>query len=121
SWDYSPEFIELCRPFLTVDPNNWGTPQIAEDGALLGYVELHLDTAQLCHLFIAPEAQRRGVGSALLAWATDTARAHGLYHLILNADPNAVPFYEAFGASITRMVPSEIAGARPLPEMKLPL
>ena len=52
----------------------------------------------LCGLFVAPEWQRRGVGSKLVLAAIDACRDRSPKQAIyLNAAPNAVSFYRALG------------------------
>lgn len=121
SWGYDAAFMEACRDVLTVRPESWEVPQVAVDGDLVGYVELHPSDCTLNHLFIDPKAQHRGVGSALLSWAVDRARAEGLPHLTLAADPNAEGFYHRHGWTITGSTPSEVDNVRPLAVMTLTL
>jgi GNAT superfamily N-acetyltransferase len=67
------------------------------DGALVGVV-LVRDCWNLCHLFVQPEHQSRGVGRALVeaAIARCAGRSeHG--YLRLNAARNAVGFYRRLG------------------------
>ncbi|MEL6689454.1 MAG: GNAT family N-acetyltransferase [Pseudomonadota bacterium] len=118
SWGYDAAFMEACRDVLTVHADAWGLPQLAEEDQILGYVEIHPDELKLNHLFIAPEAQGKGVGSRLLSWAMDTARAEALPYLTLVADPNAEPFYARYGWEIVGTTPSEVAKDRPLSVMK---
>ena len=53
-------------------------------------------------LGVAPEAQRQGVGRALMRHAESRARELGLNRVRLdvrNANPNGIRFYEALGYS----------------------
>ncbi|MEM6478684.1 MAG: GNAT family N-acetyltransferase [Pseudomonadota bacterium] len=120
SWGYSAAFIEACREELTVRPEAWGTPQIAEDGAVLGYVELHEEgrAGRVGHLFIDPSAQRKGVGTALLRWANDRARVLGLKRLILESEPKAESFYLKAGFLTVGHVASSVDPERKLPVME---
>jgi GNAT superfamily N-acetyltransferase len=70
------------------------------DGTLLGVARLQTNsptTAQVRCVAVAPTAQGRGVGKALMAYLEDRARQRGHAELILEARENAVPFYRAIG------------------------
>lgn len=121
SHGYDADFMAKCRDALTVRPHTWGLPQLAEDGALLGYVELHTDTATINHLFVTPEAQGKGFGRALFTWACDTARSTGLTRLTLEADPFAEAFYAKLGARTYAQQPSTLFPGRSLPLMEIHL
>jgi hypothetical protein len=45
---------------------------------------------------VAPEHQRKGVGSMLLRWGCDKADCYGWNSFVM-ASPNAVPLYSKFG------------------------
>jgi len=61
-------------------------------------------TLMIFGLAAAPEARGRGVGSALLTFALEEARARGLERVSLTCKENLVVFYERFG--FTRIGPS---------------
>ncbi|MFE9576471.1 GNAT family N-acetyltransferase [Nocardia sp. NPDC006044] len=63
-----------------------------------------------------PEAIGTGVGTALFRHALDTARRAGFERLVIEADPNAEPFYRAVGASGIGTVES---GSIPGPDLPL--
>lgn len=67
------------------------------DGKLVGLGALVVDNAELRACYVAPEAARRGVGSALVREMERIARDRGLTHLELHASVNAEPFYAALG------------------------
>ena len=48
---------------------------------------------------VAPDAQRRGIGTALVNYAEALARERGFRRMVLNARESAVPFYEKSGYS----------------------
>jgi len=70
------------------------------DGALVGLACLVVQNAQLRACYVAPEAARRGVGSALVREIERIAREHGLDHLHLDASINAESFYAALGYEV---------------------
>jgi putative acetyltransferase len=71
---------------------------IAElDGAIAGIGALVLSGSELRACYVAPEAARRGCGSALVHEIERIARDHRLTRLQLAASLNAEPFYAAHG------------------------
>lgn len=68
-----------------------------EDGAVVGFGQLDLESGQVMAVYVAPEAARRGVGTAILRHLEEMAKMHGWYLLHLTASLNAVPFYEQMG------------------------
>jgi GNAT superfamily N-acetyltransferase len=70
-----------------------------EAGAVLGYAVLRTD--ELHDLYVAPEAQRRGVGSALFARAQQ-ARPEGFEFWVFRDNARARRFYEARGCVALR-------------------
>ena len=78
------------------------------DGAVVGYIRLGVPSPlpEEAHvlavhgLAVAPEARRRGVGTALLAAAEQRARARGARKLslrVLSTNPTAIRLYQQFG------------------------
>ena len=75
---------------------------MAEDEAPLGMVmsRILFEEAEILTLAVAPEARRRGVGSALVAAAAAIARQGGALSLMLEVgedNPGAIALYEASG------------------------
>ena len=69
-----------------------------EGDRLLGLIAVLDDgemTAYIHYLLVRPEAQRRGIGSALLAMALEKYRTYP--RIVLHAEGGAAPFYEKFG------------------------
>lgn len=66
------------------------------DGALVG-VALVTQAGKLSLCYVLPEAQRCGVGKALLAGAEDKARAWGIGVLSLKSTAGACAFYARHG------------------------
>jgi GNAT superfamily N-acetyltransferase len=65
----------------------------------------------LCHLFVDPASQRRGIGTALVAEAIARCRGRSPRgRLRLNAARNAVPFYERLGFTRVPDAPAPFAG-----------
>lgn len=68
-----------------------------EDGRVLGFAILDLETGELDAAFVDPAQQGRGVARRLLAALDALACERGIGRLFLSASLNAVPFYEAAG------------------------
>jgi predicted N-acetyltransferase YhbS len=76
----------------------------------------------LDHLWLLPKAIGQGVGRALFAHAVERARAMGARQLEIEAEPNAMGFYERMGARIIGEHTTEIEGTpRSLPVLLLDL
>jgi putative acetyltransferase len=70
------------------------------DGTPVGIGALVIDGAELRACYVAPEAARRGCGSALIREIEGLARQHGLTRLTLAASLNAERFYAALGYAV---------------------
>lgn len=68
-----------------------------QDGCLLGYAILDLDSGEVDAVFVDPGRQGRGIALRLLAALEAMALKRGLTRLFLSASLNAVPFYERAG------------------------
>ena len=101
-WGYDAAFMARCRDELTVTPDDLAnTPvQVAErNGQVVGIVQISLTDgrADLEKLFVDPDAMGSGIGRALMTWAKTTAAALGATELVIEADPDAAPFYRRQG------------------------
>jgi len=71
---------------------------IAElDGTPAGIGAIVVAQSELRACYVAPDAARRGVGSALVAEIERIAHEHGLDYLQLESSVTAEPFYAALG------------------------
>ncbi|WP_158965362.1 GNAT family N-acetyltransferase [Chachezhania sediminis] len=124
-WGYDEAFLDACRDELALRPEDFDHDfALAEvDGVLAGLalVETKGDEAELLSLFVDPSFIGKGVGARLLRWGIDVARAAGAARMMIQADPNAVPFYVAKGAVQVGEVPSGAMPGRSLPLMQLGL
>lgn len=75
----------------------------------------------LKYLFIAPEAQGRGVGRLLIDAVSACARGRGVAALTIDSDPFAARFYERLGARLIGETQSEAVAGRMLPLYRLDL
>lgn len=127
-WGYDAAFIAACRAELTLGAEDFALCRLAVAelaGQVAGLAQVGPgpgpDVAELWKLFIAPEAQGRGLGRALMAWSCAAARARGARTLHIVADPGAEAFYRRIGASRTGEAPSGSIPGRVLPVLHLAL
>ncbi len=110
-WGYSEAQLRAWRADLTVTPESIDRCPtfVAEAGGVpAGFCQVALTeaAASLEHLWVRPGFIGRGVGRALLTRALECAREAGRDRLAVDADPNAEPFYVAFGAVRTGTTPA---------------
>ena len=125
-WGYDDAFMAACRRELTVSQEviAGSLLQVATVGGTPAAVaELGEEDGVwfLDKLFVDPPFMGLGLGRRLLAWVTNTAAAHGASSLEIAADPDAVPFYEHFGARQIGEEPSGSIPGRMLPLLELSL
>lgn len=118
-WGYDAAFMAAVADELTMTEAQLG-PGLAlwdEDGTPLAVVRISVtgDEAHLEHLFVAPEALRRGLGRRMFRWALAQARAEGARRISIDSDPFAEGFYRAMGAVLVGEVPSGSIPGRMLP------
>lgn len=70
---------------------------VEENGQLLGFTQFDAEQGEIDALYAHPEAEKRGIASALLVIVEDEARARGLKSLRLRALASAEVFYAAAG------------------------
>lgn len=121
-WGYDNDFMEACRRELSIDSNDLRSTSIAvaeQDGRLVGVAQIKIvgNEADLLKLFVEPTALRRGIGKALFAWAADLATSQGADHILIEADPDAAPFYRRMGAQDVGLAPSGSIPGRMLPKL----
>ena len=119
--------MELWKPQLTFTPEyfeeneNW----VAElDGALIAFYTLFEknENAWIENLWVSPELIGKGVGKRLFLHALDISRQRGFKRLRLEADPNAIGFYEKMGMYKISERQYELEGQlRILPTMEIKL
>jgi GNAT superfamily N-acetyltransferase len=101
-WGHDAAFLERARPELTVRPEHlerWIVRVAEREGAVVvGFSAVDPDAGELEMLFVDPARIGTGAGGALLRDALAQARAAGLRELLIEADPDAEPFYRAAGA-----------------------
>jgi ribosomal protein S18 acetylase RimI-like enzyme len=126
-WGYPERWMEIWKPQLTFsteyleENESWiaeinGTPSAF-------YTLLEKDgSAWLENLWVDPQFIGRGVGKRLFQHAVEVARQRGIKTLQLEADPNALGFYEKMGMHKAGERHSVVEGhPRCLPIMELNL
>jgi GNAT superfamily N-acetyltransferase len=122
-WGYDADFIDACRPELTVRPADVEGHRLTvavtrTTDVVVGFYGLVGATneeAELSWLFVEPGAIGSGIGRLLFDDAVRVARQAGLARFRIEADPGAAPFYEHVGATRTGTAPSHSIPGRVLP------
>lgn len=123
-WGYDDDFLEACRPELTVTSGmiEAGGLTVAErDGRVVGLSRVAIGndgTAEILLLFVEPGQLRGGIGRGLFAALEKTARAAGAVRLCCGADPGAEPFYRRMGMIRIGEEPSGSITGRMLPRLE---
>jgi putative acetyltransferase len=109
SRDYPPEVVEDWAPmpvtektierFLT-NPDGEIRLVAEMEGRIVGIGALVLANCELRACYVAPEAARSGVGSALVREIERIARHKGLVYLQMDSSVTAEPFYVAQGYKV---------------------
>jgi ribosomal protein S18 acetylase RimI-like enzyme len=79
-------------------PRTWSWRRA--DGRVVGFAAL--DGELLGHLYVHPDAQRQGIGSALLVRAKEV-RPDGLRLWVFQRNTGARAFYERYGFRVVRL------------------
>jgi ribosomal protein S18 acetylase RimI-like enzyme len=123
-WAYPERWMELWTPQLTFSPEyleeNESWVAEIDMTPIAFYTLLEKDgSAWLENLWVLPEWIGRGIGKRLFDHAVEVARQRGYKLLQLEADPNAVGFYEKMGMYKIGERRSEVDGqSRILPLME---
>ncbi|MFJ7147052.1 GNAT family N-acetyltransferase [Streptomyces sp. NPDC100445] len=110
-----PDYIEAHRTFVAVGADEHGS-------RVLGFYSLVLAPPELDLLFVADEAQGRGIGRQLVAHMRSEARAAGLDRVRVVSHAPAEDFYHRVGAVRTgtaRADPPAVAWDRPEFEFRI--
>lgn len=125
-WGYDHAFMAACRDELTITPRDldrFAAVMAEIDGlpagvALVGW---NGPDAEIEKFFVDPAFMGGGVGRALFDWCVATARGMHAPRLLIEADPQAAPFYEHMGAKVIGQAPSASIPGRDLPLLALTL
>jgi GNAT superfamily N-acetyltransferase len=123
-WGYPEQLMaEWARtPIVTAEAIASNLVYVARSGpAVVGWYCLRLEPAPatLEDLWVLPALIGRGTGRALFRHAASQARRHGATTFQLDAEPNAVGFYERMGCHVTGRTLSE--WGRYIPRMRCDL
>jgi GNAT superfamily N-acetyltransferase len=127
SWGYDAAFMARCRKVMTISPEDIRRHPyyLAEDGRdrLTGFYGFAVVDGLLTldWLFVAPDQQRRGIGTHLFRHAITLARGLGFAYFQITSDPHAEDFYRRQGATVAGAVPSDLSPARYLPLLRFDL
>jgi ribosomal protein S18 acetylase RimI-like enzyme len=126
-WGYSQNLMAAWKPMLTFSPEyfNENESWVAEaDNKPVAFYTLQekAGTAWIENLWVLPDYIGQGVGKQLFLHALSRTRELGYRILQLEADPNAVGFYEKMGMRKIGERHSEAEGQpRILPIMEMTL
>jgi len=123
-WGYPVRWLEIWKPQLTFEAGyfreNESWAGVIDETPIAFYtLQEKGDAAWLDNLWVLPECIGRGFGRQLFLHALNRARELGRTVLQLEADPNAVGFYEKMGMRKIGEHHSEVDGhPRILPIME---
>jgi len=123
-WGYAPEWMARWAQLFKLERDFIEQHQVYKAqhlNAIVGWYSVVLQgtTALLDDIWVEPAHIGKGVGRLLFDHARETAQSLGTCRLTLEAEPNAVGFYQHMGATIVGEV--ETAMGRKLPIMELRL
>jgi GNAT superfamily N-acetyltransferase len=125
-WGYPARWIEIWTPQLTFSPDYFQENEtwVAEEGHPIAFYTLQErdGNAWIENLWVLPDYMGQGIGKQLFLHAMSRSLQLGYKILQLEADPNAVVFYEKVGMHKIGERQSEIEGRpRSLPIMEVDL
>jgi len=103
-WGYPKEWLELWQHDLMISPETIEAAigYVAESGeSIIGFwirASLDSDRPTPGWLFVHPDHMGQGVARALWGSVRTEAAARGIKSFVIEADPNAAPFYLTLGA-----------------------
>ena len=125
-WGYDEDFLDACRTELTFSPEDVTARRIVVAESRAGIVGFYsLDgqppSGEIGNLWVVPESISTGLGRRLWQHAVAAAGKAGYTSLRIEADPNAVGFYQAMGAKQVGEAPSGSVAGRTLPVLTFTL
>lgn len=126
-WGYPKEWLDFWQDDLTI------TPELIEDSIayiaeaeqqIIGFwVRAAIDSGEPTSgwLFVHPDHMGKGVARALWSEVKKEAEARGIKRFVIEADPNAVPFYLSLGAEKIGEKESTLIPGRFFPIILLPV
>jgi ribosomal protein S18 acetylase RimI-like enzyme len=126
-WGYPDRWMEIWKPQLTFAPEyfaeneSWAAERNHTPVAFYT-LQQREGSAWIENLWVSPEYMGKGIGKQLFYHALDLSRQRGYKRLKLEADPNALGFYEKMGMNKIGERVSEVEGQpRVLPIMEIEL
>jgi GNAT superfamily N-acetyltransferase len=122
-WGYDAAFLERVRDAMTLRAEDIDRHEVwvleSSSGDPIGYHRvIPGDPAELEDLWVEPSSIGSGAGRRLFAHAVEIARSGGASALEIDADPNAVGFYERMGAVRIGETASKLIPGRVLPRLR---
>ena len=123
-WGYDAAFLERVRDAMTLHPEDVDRHEVwvleSSSGTPIGYHRvISGDPAELEDLWVDPSSIGSGAGRLLFEHAVEVARRGSASALEIDADPNAVGFYERMGAVQIGETPSTLIPGRTLPRLRI--
>lgn len=124
-WGYDPAFMANCIDELSLSEDDLSRTMVvlaSSDGAIAGIAQVSRDEDRcyLEKLFVDPPFMGQGIGRTLFAWSRGAAAKLGAGEMIVEADPDAVPFYLAMGCKSAGTALSGSIAGRQLPRLVCP-
>ena len=125
-WGYDAEFMSRVREAMTLSAADVEAHDVwvLQDATwrVVGFHRVIVgDPAELEDMWVEPDAMGNGHGRQLFEHAVAIARARRATALELDADPNALGFYERMGMRRVGETASTLIPGRSLPRMRLEL
>ena len=125
-WGYDAEFMARVLDAMSLSGADVEAHEVwlLEDttGRVVGFHRvIPGDPAEVEDMWVEPDAMGNGHGRRLFEHAMAVARASGASALELDADPNAVGFYERMGMRRIGETSSTLIAGRALPRMRISL
>lgn len=124
-WGYPQGWLDLWQSDLTIPPETieGAIGYVAESaGTVIGFwVRASSDSDQPTPgwLFVHPDHMGRGVARALWEEIRREAAARGIRSFVIEADPNALPFYLTLGAEKIGTKESSVVPGRLFPILRI--
>lgn len=124
-WGYDDEFLRRAAVELTITPSAITEHEVwvlEHQGRIVGFHRvIPGEPAVLEDMWLEPEAIGAGLGRRLWEHAVGVARAGGASAMELDAEPNAMGFYQRMGAVYVGVAASSVLPGRELPRMRVSL
>ncbi|WP_175747846.1 GNAT family N-acetyltransferase [Burkholderia ambifaria] len=126
-WGYPKEWLDLWQGDLTLTPEmiEGSIAYVAEaEEQIIGFwVRASMDSDEPTRgwLFVHPDHMGQGVARALWSELRKEAAARGIRSFVIEADPNAVPFYLSLGAEKIGEKESTVIPGRFFPILRVPV